>query len=109
LGQADSELAAAIKSEWSNDSEPEGANDDNYKAALFVALLKLGRTDALKSASRQNSKSLQSWYDANLADRGKTDVGPNNCMPMEWPGNDYVPPLLAPRLRWAQNEWISTD
>jgi hypothetical protein len=109
LGQADSELAAAIKSEWSSDFDAEGVNDDNYKAALFVALLKLGRADALKGASRPNSKALQSWYDANLAGRGKTDVGPNNCMPMEWPGNDYVPPPLAPSLRWAQNEWISPD
>jgi hypothetical protein len=105
LGQADTELIAALKSEWSSAE----VDDDNYKATLFVTLVKLGQADALRSASRSSSKALQSWYDAIFAGRGKTSVGPNNCMPMEWPGNDYVPPVLAPSLRWAQNEWISTD
>ncbi len=104
IGEADSELISAIKSQWS-EFESGGAKDDNYKTALFVTLLKLGQENALRNAVRSDSPMLEAWYDAVLAGRGRTDVGPNNCMPMEWPGNEYVPVDLAPSLRWSQQKW----
>ena len=108
LGQADSELIAAIKSEWS-EFDPEETKDDNYKAALFVTLLKLGQESTLRNAARSDGQVFQAWHDAILGGRGKTEVGPNNCMPMEWPGNDYVPVFLAPKLRWFENKWNIVD
>jgi hypothetical protein len=104
IGQADSELMSAMMSEWTG-SDSGKAKDDNYSAALFVALAKLGQDDALRSSGRSGSRALQDWYDAVLAGRGRTNVGPNNCMPMEWPGDGYVPPFMAPRLRWTQQQW----
>jgi hypothetical protein len=109
IGQGDSELLSAIKSEWSEPDE-HTAISDNYKAALFVALLKLGQESYLRASVRSNIKILQDWYDAVLADHGKTDVGPNNCMPLEWPmGNIYVPPYMAPRLQWVQQQWRANE
>jgi hypothetical protein len=97
---------SAIKSEWEDESGE--AKDDNYRAALFVTLAKLGQESALKNSMGSNSRSLQVWYDAVLSGRGRTDVGPNNCMPIAW-GGGYVPPFMAPRLRWTQQQWRSVD
>jgi hypothetical protein len=109
IGQADSELISAIESEWS-ESDNDAAKADNYRAALFVALAKLGQETLLRSSARANSKVLQGWYDAVLAGRGKTEVGPNNCMPLEWPGiSIYVPAIMAPRLQWVQGQWRVVD
>ena len=104
IGQADNELISAIKSEWDGSGVGE-AKDRNYKTALFVTLLKLGQESTLKSAVGSNSRVLQGWYDAVLQGRGKTNVGPNNCMPMEWPGSGYVPEFMAPGLRWLHQQW----
>jgi hypothetical protein len=108
IGQADSELISAINSEWAKFDSGE-LKDNNYQTALFVALLKLGQESTLKDSGRPNSPILRGWYDAVLAGRGKTDVGPNNCMPMEWPENTHVPAFLAPRLRWANERWVLAD
>jgi hypothetical protein len=109
IGQADSELISAIKSEWSG-SDNDAAKADNYRAALFIALAKLGQETLLRTSARANSKILQGWYDAVLAGRGKAEVGPNNCMPLEWPGiNIYVPAIMAPRLQWVREQWRVVD
>jgi hypothetical protein len=105
VGQADSELISAIYSEWAKFDSAE-LRDDNYQTALFVALLKLGQESTVKSSSRPNSQTTKAWYEAVLAGRGKTDVGPNNCMPMEWPEDTYVPRTLAPSLKWLNERWI---
>lgn len=39
---------------------------------------------------------------------GKTDVGPNNCMPMEWPENLRSRFSRAPS-RWANERWGLVD
>jgi hypothetical protein len=107
MGQADGELISALKSEW---AESGVTQPDNYRAALFVALTKLGQENELRASTQANSKVLRGWYDAVLAGHGKTDVGPNNCMPMEWPSsNSYMPPSMAPRLRWVQQQWRVAD
>ena len=103
MGQADSELISALKLEW---AESGVTQLDNYRAALFVALTKLGQEDELRAAAQSSSRVMKGWYDAVRAGRGKTDVGPNNCMPMEWPGDyTYVPPSMAPSLRWVEQQW----
>jgi hypothetical protein len=108
IGQADSELISAINAEWAKFDSGE-LKDNNYRTALFVALLKLGQESTFENSGRPNSPILRGWYDAVLAGRGKTDVGPNNCMPMEWPENTYVPAFLAPRLRWANERWALAE
>jgi hypothetical protein len=107
IGQADSELISAMTRQWSG-SEAVAAGDDNYnyKAALFVTLLKLGREDVLRKADDTDSETLKTWYEAVLALQGKTEAGPNNCMPMEWPRAEYLPPSLSPRLRWSHEKWL---
>jgi hypothetical protein len=107
IGQADSELISAIKSEWTDQSGE--VKDDNYRAALFVALVSLGQEGDLRNSMRSNSRVLRGWYDAVQAGRGRTKVGPNNCMPMEWPGDAYVPLFMAPRLRWTGEQWRAVD
>jgi hypothetical protein len=105
IGQADTELISAINSEWAKFDSGELKNNI-YQTALFVALLKLGQESAIKNYGWPNSRILRGWYEAVLAGRAKTDVGPNNCMPTEWPENTYVPSFLAPRLRWVNERWV---
>jgi hypothetical protein len=105
VGQADSELISAIYSEWAKFDSGD-LRDDNYQSALFVALLKLGQESTVKNSSRPNSRILKAWYEAVLAGRGKTDAGPNNCMPMEWPEDTFVPRILAPSLKWLNEQWV---
>jgi hypothetical protein len=108
IGQADSELISAINSEWAKLDLGE-LKDSIYQSALFVALLKLGQEGAVKNFNRPNSQISRGWYEAILAGRGKTDVGPNNCMPMEWPEATNIPAFLAPSLKWANERWVLGD
>ena len=108
IGQADSELISAIISEWAKLDSGE-LKDNNYQSALFVTLLKLGQESTVKSSGRPNSRTFQGWYEAVLAGRGKTDVGPNNCMPMEWLEATNVPAFLAPSLKWVNERWVLGD
>jgi hypothetical protein len=113
IGQADSELISAINSDWVKFDSGE-LKDDNYQTALFVLLLKLGQESTVKNFGRPNSQILKGWilkgwYEAVLAGRGKTDAGPNNCMPMEWPEDTYVPGFLAPSLKWLNGRWAPGD
>jgi hypothetical protein len=108
IGQADRELIAAINSEWAKFDSGE-LKDNNYQTALFVALLKLWQVSTVKNSGRPTSQISKGWYEAVLGGRGKTDAGPNNCMPMEWPEDTYVPGVLAPRLKWVNERWILGD
>ena len=105
IGQADSELIRAINLEWAKFVSGE-LKENNYQSALFVALLKLGQESTVRDFTRPDTKILNGWYEAVLAGRGKTDIGPNNCMPMEWPEDTYVPSFLAPSLKWLNERWI---
>ena len=84
IGQADGELHSNLRSQFgkADTSEP---NDENLKSALFVALKKVEPDDFVKNAEKPGSPQLKSWYEAVLAGRGDTEIGPNNCMSMEWP------------------------
>jgi hypothetical protein len=106
IGQADSELVSAIDSERAK-LDAGGLNDDNYQTALFVALLKFGQGVANKPPNLLNHQILKGWYEAVLSGKGRTDVGPNNCMPLEWPEDGYIPAVLAPSLKWVNERWVS--
>jgi len=107
IGQADSELISAMTRQWSESESAPAADDNyNYKAALFVTLLKLGREDVLRKAVDTDSATLKAWYEAVLALQGNTEAGPNNCMPMEWPRAEYIPSSLSPKLRWSHEKWL---
>jgi hypothetical protein len=105
VGQADGELTAAIKSEWADQAES-ARRDGDYKTALFAALVKLGQEDFLRQSGAPEPALRAAWYHAVLAGEGKTKLGPNNCMPMEWPRAEYIPPSLAPSLRWSHQQWV---
>ena len=108
MGQADSELISAIDSEWAKFDSGDLKNI-NYRTALFIALLKLGRESTIKNSGGATSPILRGWYEAVLLGRSKTEVGPNNCMPIEWPENTYVPGFLAPRLTWTNEQWVPVN
>ncbi len=108
IGLADSELLSALKSKWS-DEDPATAGNDDYKTALFVTLIKLGQRGALRDAAPTSSPILHAWYDAVLSETGKTNMGPNNCMPMDWPFTEYLPRALAPSLHWWRQRWVARE
>jgi hypothetical protein len=108
IGQGDGELISSLKSQWSL-SDPTGKRDNNYKAALFVALLSLGQADYARKAPKSDSSLLNSWYAALLSGEGRTEAGPNNCMPLEWPADGSAPANLMPSLRWSQREWVASE
>jgi hypothetical protein len=105
-GLGDGELVAALETRFS-DFAAGDKRDDDYKTALFVALVKLGQNNFLRKAAPERTRPMKEWTDAVLAGRGATAVGPNNCMPIEWPRADYLPPDLAPRLRWSNLNWAT--
>jgi hypothetical protein len=105
IGQADSELLSAMNSESAKFNAGE-LKDLNYQSALLVALLKLGHGATSESSGWSSSHVLKRWYDAVVLDRSKTEVGPNNCMPMAWLESAYIPRSLAPRLKWLNDHWV---
>jgi hypothetical protein len=108
IGQADSELLSAMNSESAKFNAGE-LKDLNYQSALLVALLKLGHGATTESSGWSSSHVLKRWHDAVVLDRSKTEVGPNNCMPMDWPENAYIPDSLAPRLKWLNEHWVPSE
>lgn len=108
IGFGDNELVSVMKVEFSN-SDMVDRKDDDYRSALFVALLQLGQDAFLKANDSTDSASLKEWFDAVLAGRGKTETGPNNCMPIEWPRPEYLAWTMAPRLRWLGSRWVATE
>jgi hypothetical protein len=108
IGQADGELMNALKTQFTtNDaSDPHAAE---FSTAMFVALLKLGQADYLQINARGDSAQLQAWYDALIAGKGQTPVGPNNCLSWDWAWPETLPAALAPRLRWIKGAWESGE
>jgi hypothetical protein len=108
IGQADSELLSAMNSESAKFDAGE-LKDVNYQSALLVALLKLGHGVTTERSGWSSSRALKRWHDAIVSDRGKTEVGPNNCMPMDWLENAYIPRSLTPRLKWLNEHWVPNE
>ena len=107
LGQADTELMSTIASEWDKFNAGE-LTDSRYQSALFVLLLKFGQKSQ-KSLLKSHSSILKDWYEAVREGRGKTEAGPNNCMPIDWLDDGYIPDVLAPSLRLSNDRWIAAD
>ena len=70
-----------------------------------MTLLKLGQEAYLRATYQTDSIPLKAWYGAVLSGKGKTDIGPNNCMPFEWPRAEYLPEFVAPGLTWRDGAW----
>ena len=104
IGQADNELISAMRAEFSGNA-PDRASNDNLKASLFVTLLKLGQETYLRATNQTETAALKAWYGAVLSGKGKTEIGPNNCMPFEWPRAEFLPEFVAPGLTWWDGTW----
>jgi hypothetical protein len=79
--------------------------DTDSKSALIVTLLKLGQESFVreyKSFFAVNAPAnFESWLETVLEGKGATEVGPNNCMSMDWNGRRAAKPSLA----WANGVW----
>ncbi|MBR1215539.1 hypothetical protein [Bradyrhizobium sp. JYMT SZCCT0180] len=79
--------------------------DVDSKSALIVTLLKLGQESFVreyKSYFAANAPAnFESWVEAVLSGKGATEIGPNNCMSMDWNGRRVAKPSLA----WANGVW----
>ena len=73
---------------------------------VIVTLVKLRQDGAVQTVHKLAPGKTRDWYEAVLAGRGGTDVGPNNCMPAEWPDDGYVPASSAPRLKWRRGRYV---
>jgi hypothetical protein len=104
IGEADPELIEEMKRRYLAVDLNAGGDPDNYKSALFVALLKLGQEAFLK-ANHPDKSPRDAWYAQVLADQGLTGIGPNNCMPENWGFTIYAAPEVAPSLKWRRNGW----
>jgi hypothetical protein len=103
LGVADPAVVAEMKAQY---LPPEGqkSRQEEVQAALFVTLLKLGEADFLRASEALASRRDRAWREALLSGKGRTAVGPNNCMTEAWPGG-YRPKILAPALLRTRNGW----
>lgn len=79
--------------------------DTDSKTALIVTLLKLGQESFVREYQSffavNSPANFESWLEAVLAGKGATEVGPNNCMSMDWNGRRAAKPSLA----WANGVW----
>jgi hypothetical protein len=70
-----------------------------------VTLLKLGQDSFLRD-NHPTGGGRDEWYADVLAGKGLTKIGPNNCMPEEWPLTIYATREVASSLKWTpRNGW----
>ena len=103
LGFADDELVSSMKAklETSNDTDAK----PELVSAIVVTMMKLGQENFAAEINLSGPAWLQTWRSEVLSGKGRTQVGPNNCMPAEWPLDQEIPPVMAPGLVWARRGW----
>ncbi len=104
IGEADPDLIEELKRRYDSVNLEGGGDPVNYKTALFVTLLKLGQASFLHENHPQEGGRDQ-WYTDVLSGKGLTNIGPNNCMPEQWPLTIYATPEVASPLKWSRNGW----
>jgi hypothetical protein len=104
IGEADTDLIEEMKKRYNAVDLQGGGDPVNYKSALFVTLLKLGQQSFLRENHPEKSERDQ-WYADVLSGKGLTAIGPNNCMPEEWPLTIHATPGVASSLKWSRNGW----
>ncbi len=102
IGRASDAAIAEMKIQVANAN-----TDEDYRSALFVALMKLGQEFFLRGTLPNMRPSLRAWAEAVLAHKGETDVGPNNCMGKRWGSTNYEGPMLQPSLHWQRGGWVA--
>ena len=103
VGKADERTIAEMKRRIARKSEYR--NDEGIKSALFVALMKLGEESFLRKAVPDLPMHMRTWAYAVLANKGRTETGPNNCIGKDWTG--YYGPMLVPSLLRRRGEWVA--
>lgn len=103
IGAADPAVVEEMKAQY---ILPDGGKSraDEVAAALFLALLKFGETEFLRTNEALSPRRDRLWREALLSGKGWNAVGPNNCMTERWPGG-YRPKILAPTLVRVRNGW----
>jgi hypothetical protein len=105
IGEADTELIAELKRRYNSVNFQGGGDPVNFKTSLFVTLLKLGQ-DSFVRDNHPTGGGRDEWYADVLAGKGLTKIGPNNCMPEEWPLTIYATREVASSLKWTpRNGW----
>jgi hypothetical protein len=105
IGEADTDLIAELKRRYNSVNFQGGGDPVNYKTSLFVTLLKL-RQDSFLRDNHPTDGGRDQWYADILAGKGLTKIGPNNCMPEEWPLTIYATREVASSLKWTpRNGW----
>jgi hypothetical protein len=101
IGEADADLIEEMKRRYNAVDLQGGGDPVNYKTALFVTLLKLHQESFLRE-NHPDKDARDQWYAEVLAGKGLTRIGPNNCMPEEWPLTIYATPEIASSLKWSR-------
>jgi hypothetical protein len=104
IGEADANLIEELKKRYNSVDLQGGGDPVNYKTALFVTLLKLGQESFLRE-NHPDKGDRDQWYADVLSGKGLTKIGPNNCMPEEWPLTIHATPGVASSLKWSRNGW----
>src|ERR1700689_5283218 len=105
IGEADTELIDELKRRYNSVNFQGGGDPVNFKTSLFVTLLKLGQ-DSFVRDNHPTGGGRDEWYADVLAGKGLIKIGPNNCMPEEWPLTIYATREVASSLKWTpRNGW----
>lgn len=103
LGFADAELISSLTSKIN--ASGEAYEKAGLVSAIFLTMLKLGQEKIVEEFNPSEPAWLQTWRSQVLSGKGQTDVGPNNCMPADWPLDVEVPPVMAAGLVWSRGSW----
>jgi hypothetical protein len=116
LGQASEDAKAILRKEFVESSKSDAYADSVViNSSAFVTLLKLGDPAAVADYPVNFTRpDVAGWYEAVREKKGETDIGPNNCVGWERPGqrNDNwrkrFPPALRPSLIYEDEDktWV---
>jgi len=116
LGQASEGARAILRKEFVDSSKSDAyPGTVIVNSSVFVTLLKLGDPAAVADYPVNFTRpDVTGWYEAVREKKGETDIGPNNCVGWERPGqrNDNwrkrFPPALRPSLIYQDEDkaWV---
>ena len=81
IGEANDDTRAVLRKEFLESSKSDSADDEVImNSAVYVTLLKLGDPAAVDGyPTNFKREDVIGWYEAVRQQKGRTDIGPNNC------------------------------
>ena len=88
------------------ENDPTSTQDDDYKSALFVTLLKQGQDNAQRRAVPTDSVVLKDLVRRRPGGSGQDGGRAQQLHAHGMARAEYIPSSLTPGLRWSHDKWL---